>query len=811
MRTSFNWLKQYVEISATPEEVAKRLTMVGLEVESVEYLGKKYDNFVIGYVVDVQKHPNANKLTICKVNVGIEELQIVCGAPNVSAGQKIIVGKIGAVVPHNQHDPGAKPFTLTRAKIRGIESFGMICSAFEMGLGEDASGIFILDENAVVGTSLAEYLNEDDVVFEIGITPNRPDAMSHIGIAREIAALFNANLKLPGIQIAEGETLVANHASVDVQDLENCPRYTARVMFNVKIGPSPAWLQVFLKAIGLRPVNIIVDITNFVLMEVGHPIHAFDYDKLSGHVIQIRPATEGEVFVTLDHKQRKLRRDTLMICDDSGSVAIAGVMGGMNSEISNLTKNVLIESAYFNSKNIRKTSKHFGLSTDASQRFERGCDPNVTEWAANRVASLIQELAGGELLKGSIDIYPTQTEPLKIPLRLTKTNEVLGTTLDSESVCNLLQKIGVRRVDVATQNHRGLMFEIPTFRPDITQEIDLIEEVARLHGYDNIEVDHRASIQLPDTADPKSIVDSIKESLIGNGYHEVVSNSMQPKSLASMMSKDFIEVANPLSMDMASLRTSLVPNALQIVKNNISHGTPNMRFFEVGKTYFVEHNKSETRWIPGYREEDRLVLVITGTIDRITWSEVSPRKVDIYDLKGEIEVLCEKISLDKFKFIPYTTSNALSNLGLYVEIYGENRGFLGKIRGDILKQFDIEQDVYVAEISFEKNASDIPTVKKFKPLPEYPSVLRDIAIITDDALPASELLQAIHEAGGLLLKDIQLFDIYRGNQVPPGKKSSAFALEFQSLEKTLSQEEIDTIMSKIMDNVSSKFNATLRM
>jgi phenylalanyl-tRNA synthetase beta chain len=811
MRASYNWIKQYIDISASPEEIASRLTMVGLEVESIEHLGSKYEHFIVGHVLDVKKHPNADKLTICKVSVGDKELQIVCGAPNVASTQKVIVGLVGAVVPHNQHDPGGKPFTLAQAKIRGVESFGMICSASEMGLGEDRSGIMVLEENALVGMPLAEYLRENDTVFEIGVTPNRPDALSHIGIAREIAALYCKPLSLPDIKLKESEIPVEKHAIVRIDDVENCPRYTARVVFNVQLADSPAWLQSYLKALDLRPVNNIVDITNYVLLEIGHPIHAFDYDKLVDHSIVVRRAVDGESFMTLDHKERKLKGDTLMICDGKGSVAIAGVIGGMNSEISDSTKNVLIESAYFAPRSIRKTSKHFGLSTDASQRFERGCDPNVAEWAVNRVVALIQELCGGDLLKGTIDIYPHKIKSLTIPLRLTKANEVLGTTLDTESVCALLHKIGIKRIEKRSKDHHGLVFEVPTFRPDITQEIDLIEEVARLVGYDNIDTTLRTSIQLPETLEAKPIVESIREWLVGRGFHEVISNSMQPKSLAAMTSGEIVEVTNPISLDMAALRTSLVTSGLQIVKNNLCRGTSNLRLFEIGKVYFRDEHKSEGQKVAGFREEVHLIVVLTGAAERFSWSGGIPRMTDIYDLKGELEVICEKISLDKFKFIPYTTTNALSDLGLYVEIYGKNQGFLGNIRRDILKQFDIEQDVLVAEINLESDTKSVQASKKFKSLPEYPSVFRDLAIITNDALPASELLQAIYEAGGSLLVNVELFDIYHGNQISPGKKSSAFALEFQSLEKTLSQEEIDSVMNKIISHVSSKYNASLRM
>ncbi|MFI5252465.1 MAG: phenylalanine--tRNA ligase subunit beta [Bacteroidota bacterium] len=811
MRTSFNWLKQYIDISVSPEELAQRLTMIGLEVESVEDLGKKYDKFLIGQVIDVQKHPNADKLTVCKVNIGVKELQIVCGAPNVASGQKVIVGQVAAIVPHNQHDPEGKPFTLTRAKIRGTESFGMICSAFEMGMGDDKNGIMVLDPNAPLGKPLADFLNENDVVFEIGITPNRPDALSHIGIAREISALYDKELQIPQVHVQEGKESISKSVSVEIHNLENCPRYTARLITNVKIGESPVWLQSFLKAVGIRPINNIVDVTNYVLMEIGQPIHAFDYDKLTGHAIHVRTGFEGKSFFTLDHKERKLKNETMMICDSTQPVAIAGVMGGMNSEISQSTSNVLLESAYFTPKSIRRTSKTLGLSTDASQRFERGCDPNITEWAVNRAAILIQEFCGGEIAAGTIDVYPQKIKPREVSIRLTKTNEVLGTTLDSEKVCSLLRKINIIRKENNHGHPHGLLFEVPTFRPDIEREIDLIEEVARLFGYDNIQISRRSSIQLPDRNTPALLSDVLRNVLIGNGYFEVVSNSMQPKSLSELTSNDLVEVANPLSQDMATLRTSLVPSALQIIKHNIYHGTPNIRIFELGKVYFKAPKHSEHQWVKGYSEEEHLIIAASGAATLPSWSDGTPRKIDSYDLKGMIEIIGEKISLDKFKFIPYTTSNALTDFGLTIEIYGINRGFLGMVKKDILKQFDVEQDVVVTEINLERMLSDIQGAKKFHPLPEYPSVLRDIALITDNSLPVGDILQGLNEAGGSLLKNIEIFDIYRGNQIPAGKKSSAFALEFQSLEKTLAQEEIDELMDKIIRHVSLKFNASLRM
>ena len=434
MKISLRWLERYVDINVTAEELGEQLTMVGLEVESIEDQGDKYKNFVVGEVLEVRKHPNADKLTLCKVFVGRESLQIVCGAPNVAPHQKVPVGLVGAVVPHNQHDPEGKPFSLSHVKVRGEDSYGMICSAYELNLGDDRDGIMILENNISAGMPLSGYLGLDDTVFEVGITPNRPDAMSHIGVAREVGALLGKKLKFPDFDLKESRTSVRNHASVVIRETRDCPRYNARVIFGVKIGASPKWLQRAMEAVGIRPVNNIVDITNFVLMECGHPLHAFDYDRISGHAITVRHSTPGESFITLDHKRRVLRNDTLMICDAQRPVAIAGVMGGENTEITDRTTNILIESAYFRPQSIRRTAKHLGLSTDASQRFERGADPNITRWAADRAAALIQEIAGGEVMKGVIDAHPRKYYGRNVKLRVNKANEVLGTSLTGSAI-----------------------------------------------------------------------------------------------------------------------------------------------------------------------------------------------------------------------------------------------------------------------------------------------------------------------------------------------------------------------------------------
>ncbi|MDI6765371.1 MAG: phenylalanine--tRNA ligase subunit beta [Bacteroidota bacterium] len=811
MRVSLNWLKEYIDIPVSLDELANSLTMVGLEVESIERLGEKYKNFLIGQVLEVNAHPKADKLTICKVNVGKEICPIVCGAPNVRTGQFVAVGKEGAIIPRNQHDPEGKPFVLSRVKIRGIESQGMICSEYELDLGEDKEGILVLDPTSEVGIPLADYLGLNDTVLEIGITPNRPDAMSHLGIAREIGAILNRDFRIPVTNLKESKRSIGDFVSVLIKDFQNCPRYTGRLIFNIKIEPSPKWLQNRLTSVGIRPINNIVDVTNYVLMECGHPLHAFDYDKLTGQSIIIRSAEKNETFTTLDHKPRVLREDTLLICDSKFPIAIAGVMGGLNSEISQSTVNVFLESAYFDPQSIRRTSKHFGISTDASQRFERGADPNITEWAVNRASYLIQQIAGGEVLIGSIDVYPKKINTKEVELRIDKLNELLGINLTTESVSSYLNKIFIKPKDAKSTSdlNKSIIFEIPTFRPDVEREIDLIEEVARLYGYDNIETKARSNIQFPEDPPEKDFQNEIRQFFIGNGFFEVVSNSMQKIDNATISEEKIVKISNPISADMAILRTSLLPSILGVIQTNISHGSKNIRFFEIGKVYCKVNSDRYDGAINGFYEEDRIILAISGQALPIGWVE-KPRFIDIYDLKGEVEALFRKIFLDNMKFIPYSNTNALSEMGLHIEIKGKYAGLVGKVSKDLLNKFDIDQDVYFAEMNIESLTKNFKVEQKFSPLSIYPSVMRDIAIIIDENISTDDVEKQIKECGSTYLRKVELFDVYVGEQIGPNNKSRTFALEFMAEDHTMKQKEVDQIMQKIMKDLEIKFNAIIR-
>ncbi|RCK77361.1 MAG: Phenylalanyl-tRNA synthetase beta chain [Ignavibacteriae bacterium] len=808
MRISLNWLKNYVNIDVSPEVLAEKLTNVGLEVESIDYLGKKYDKFLVGKILKVDKHPNADKLTVCKVDIGSEIIDIVCGAPNVAENKLVVVGLVGATIPRNQHDTDSKPFTLKRANIRGIESNGMICSEYELDLGEDKSGILILkDEKLKAGTKLSDYLGLNDVVFEIGITPNRPDCLSHLGIAREIAAIFHVKLKKPKIKIKESKELVTFAAKVYIDDIDKCPRYTARVLRNVKVEPSPQWLQNYLNAVGIRPINNIVDVTNYVLMEIGHPLHAFDYDRLKNNTIKVRTAKDGEHFVTLDGKGRELKEGILLICDDEKPVAIAGVMGGVNSEITETTKNILLESAYFLPQSIRRTSKLLGLSTDASQRFERGADPNITKYAINRAAELIQRLTNAKVLLGYIDIYPKPIQPKKIFLNTQKVNRTLGTNLTYYPIKNLLQKIDIKFLK---RNKIGLWFEVPTFRPDLERDIDLIEEIARLYGYDNIEIKMRSPILFSEQANFRDFEDEIKNYFFGRGYDEIITNSLLSKEMASLSKDEYVEILNPISRDMATMRTSMLPSILSVIKNNIYHQSKNLNLFEIGKVYFKDSSVPRGPYTtPNYREEKRIILAKTGISECPHWSR-DERESDIFDLKGEVEDLFVMLSLDKYKFISYTIDRTLTEMNLNIMYQNVEIGYIGKVKKEILELFDIEQDVYVSDINLDILKSFVNYKRKYVPLPLYPMVIRDLAFIVDKGISVEKLLETIKLSAGELLKDINLFDVYTGERIAPDKKSCAFTLQFQSEEKTLTDEEVTQVVENIIKVMNEKYNATLR-
>ncbi len=796
MLVSLKWLNDYIDLSdVSVEEVNDKLTSSGLEVEEVIDLRKKYENIVVGYVEKSEKHPDADKLSVCKVNDGQNIYDVVCGAPNVAAGQKVAFAKVGSVIPGGG-------FKIKKAKIRGAVSEGMICAGDELEINDDHTGIMVLDESLTPGTEIAKVFGLDDVIFDIAITPNRPDALSHIGIARDLAALFDRELKTPQFELKESETEAVDAASIEIENSDACPRYSARIVKNVKVKESPEWLKEKLKAVGLRPINNIVDITNFVLYEIGQPLHAFDLDYLAGNKIIVKNAKDGEKFVTLDSKERELNSNNLMICDAEKPVAVAGVMGGENSEVTEQTKDVLIESAYFDASSIRKTAKQLGLQTDASYRFERGTNPDITIWAAERAASLMAELADGEILKGTIDVYPKPIQRKVVKLRYERINKILGYEVAPETVRFIMKKLDFV---LAIEEKDYMMVEVPLFRPDIEREIDLIEEVARIYGYDKIPEVSKVNVTLQRKVDQTKGKEKAREIFVALGYNEIITNSLLNDKLAAMFGKP-IKLMNPQSSEMTHPRPSLLPGMLQTISRNIKVKEENLKLYEIGHIFNLKNN--EIKSFEDFEENESLLFAISGYKSEKEWF-TNPVKFDVFDLKGDLELFAEKMFPGGNIRYEYKNSEfGFYDYGIVLKVNNIVIGQGGKLKDNILKEFDIKQEVF----TFETNLSNLFESKKrsFKPLLKYPKVYRDMAFVIDKDIDSLEIVNAIKKGSGKLLKKIKIFDIFENKSLGENKKSVAFKLEYYDEGRTLTEEEVDTDFWKVIEKIKKQFSAELR-
>ncbi len=803
MRILHSWLQRYINIKLRPEQLAEKLGMLGLEVEGIEILGEKYSGFVIGKIASVEKHPNADKLSVCTVDVGDVTLQVVCGAPNVGLGQKVIVGRSGATVPHNQHDPEGKSFILSNIAIRGVESFGMICSEYELGIGNDSGGIMILDRSVKIGQSLAAYLGLDDIAYDVEITPNRPDWLSHYGVAREIGVIVKKKAALPRVKVKESRIPISKHLSINVVDKKNCPRFAARMIRGVRIGPSPLWVQNALRNVGLRPRNNVVDITNYVMLECGQPLHAFDYALLQGGKIIVRRTKGQGKFTTLDGKEHQLPPDAVMVCDGKREISIAGIMGGANSEISDVTVDVVLEAACWNPASIRRTRRALGITTDASQRFERGTDPEGISFALQRATQLVQELAGGEVLKGTIDLRSKPISRRAIELRTERVNSILGTSFTTKDVIGLLKHLGIHPVSKKTNVVR---FEVPTHRVDLEREIDLIEEVARVFGYDNIEERSNASIDFSHPFERNQLADEVRQVLAGLGFRESLSYVLQDPKTGELGGVTPVRLLNPQTSENEAMRTSLAPGLLSAVSRNASFGNTDLRLFEIGRVYSVKDD-SRPELVENYVEEEKVCLLLTGSRTPKHWS-VTSQMYDIFDLKGEVADFLGKFVLDKSRFISYSTSNRLAERVVAIEINGSYAGYFGIAKQETLKRFGIEQTVFVAELQLSTLSSKRD--KQYIPLPKYPKVRRDVAFIVDDATPAEVIEAIIRDNSTSLLQSVEVFDFYQGENLATGKKSLAFSLDLMSREKTLTETDIEEEVRGIVKGVVSKTGAVLR-
>jgi phenylalanyl-tRNA synthetase beta chain len=825
MKVTLNWLKQYVEFNWSPEELAERLTMVGIEVEGVVKLGGEFGGVVVAQVVTKDKHPNADKLSVCRVNDGKGERQIVCGAQDFKAGDKVPLILPGSSLPSK---PGEPPFTIKVGKIRGVESHGMMCSPQELGLPDQIEGLLILREDAQVGQPFAEYLGRtgSDVVYDLEITPNRPDLNSVIGIAREISAVTGNPLKVPPIKLTEAGNQVDELVAVRIEDAELCPRYTARVVRGVKIGPSPDWLKSTLEKVGIRSISNVVDVTNYVMLEVGQPLHAFDYHLLQSRAgvspapdrrdacptIFIRRAAEGEKFTTLDGQERKLNSQMLLIADETKAVALAGVMGGQNSEINSNTADVLIESACFKPQNIRATSKKLELRTESSYRYERGADIGICDWASQRAAQLILETAGGTLAQGVVDAYPKLFEPKEIPLRHTQTDAVLGIAVSMEQQIEYLQRLGLQ-----TQTAAGItpstgvrmphttVFRVPSFRVDLKREIDLIEEVARLYGVDKIPA------TAPRGAVGSNAYDAVHDQLsdarrilTGLGLFEAQGQTLISDAAAKLMAGDaLVPLSNPLSSDMNVLRPSLLPGLLDALRHNLSHKTYDVALFEVGRVFTsVEGQRREGR---------RVAIALTGQRNPVFWSgNDREAKFDIYDLKGLLEEFLEQFGLRGVNYARRADSTALFLESATVNLGRFQLGEFGQLLPPLARQYDLRDAVLLAELNLDLLLARRNTAKSLRPLPAFPAIRRDVAMLVPEATTHEAVLQVVKQAKPANLETTALFDVFRGKNVPQSQKSMAYAFTYRHAERTLTDAEVNAAHEKLVAQLKQRLQAAVR-
>ena len=798
MNVTLNWLKNYINFEFSPSELADRLTMLGVEVESVKQLGAELEGVIVGSVTSIRPHPNADKLVLCQVDTGgTEELQIVCGAPNVREEMLAPVATIGATLPVG--------LTIKRAKLRGETSEGMLCSEKELGLSEDAAGLMELPTDTHLGIPLSEALGLDDVVFELEITPNRPDCLSLIGVAREIRAETGNPLKLPTVDLKESSTNAGDLTSVTIDAPELCPRYTARVIQGVKVAESPAWLQQRLASVGIGVINNIVDITNFVLMEYGQPLHAFDYDKLTENRIVVRRATDIEQITTLDEVERELTPDMLVIADAEKPVALAGIMGGYDSEITETTCDVLLESAYFNPSSVRATAKALGISTEASYRFERGADPGVVLAALDRAAQLIAELAGGTVCEGTVDVYPGQQPLTEIQFRPERVNFVLGTTLEAVEMVQILNRLDFD-VDITQEVYQ---VTVPTFRSDVTREIDLIEEIARVHGYDNIPTAlPKGDIPVP-APDPKTEVRRrIKHFLLAAGMMEAVNYSFcDPNCFdkirlnANDPLRNTLQLRNPLSPEMSVLRTTLTPGLLENAQHNRNHQIDTIAIFEIGGVFVHDGEEKEPEHVAG---------VLAGQIGEGVYSDPY-RPPDFFDIKGLVEGMLEICGVVDWTL--QKTDVPTFHPGRNAEVLmGDKRiGVFGEAHPEVLENYDLPYKAYLFEFDLEGLADTATFAKRFEPISIYPKVARDLAIVVDKAVLSDMPTELIYTTGGDVVDSVRLFDVYEGEQVPEGKKSLAYTITYHSATETLTDKAVNALHDKVVKRLNQELSAELRM
>lgn len=803
MIISLNWLKDFVHIDQSPEDLAHLLTMAGLEVEGIHPVGRSIKGVIAAEIVSFERHPRADRLFICHMNTGSKEVPVVCGAPNLVKGAIVPMALPGTELPNGM--------VVKEGRFRGEMSMGMLLAEDEMGLTDDHTGIMTLDNHIEPGVELSGVMSLEDTALDISLTPNRSDCASVIGVAREVAAITGQKVTLPGIEYKEKGPPITDLAKVTIDDTLGCPRYAAGLVQDVELNPSPFWMRYRLHVSGVRAINNVVDITNYVLLEMGQPLHAFDYDRLKGHRIVVARAGDGDIFSTLDGQSHTLNREHLMICDGERQVALAGIMGGLNSEIFEGSRNVLIESAYFDPVTIRRGSKSIGLATEASYRFERGIDIGGVENALRRSLMLISELTGGMVSRGIIDVYPEPFRPSPIELRIGKTNEYLGTSLSKETMVSYMLSLGMEVRDLRDD---AIEVTPPTFRVDITREVDLTEEVARLEGYDKIPVTY-PTIRPSEEVEVPSLMlrDRAGDIMAGLGFSEIMTYSFISPDSADRLGagqdssiRSFVTLQNPLSREQSVMRTSLVPGLLETVKENISHGETDLKLFEWGNIFIGKD--------PHSQPEERLFLsaVMTGRYHRDELHR-AVRKVDFYDIKGAVEVLLQSLGLPGAEYKRHEPE-PWYHPGVSCRIYeaGTCIGSLGQVHPDVLQRFDVKAgEAYVFEIDIEallEKQREQPV--QFRPYSRFPAVVRDLSIVVDKTTEAARIRNIIEREGGKLVESVDIFDLYEGEKIAPAEKAVSFRICYRSRESTLDGKQVNRLHDKVINRIMKETGGRLR-
>ena len=803
MKISFNWLKDYIDIRETPAEIADLLTFSGLEVEHLdEYQTVKggLEGLVIGEVLSCLPHPNADKLSLTKVDTGGDTpLNIVCGAPNVAAGQKVVVAQVNTTL----YPTEGEPFKIKRAKIRGEVSEGMICAEDEIGLGTAHDGILVLDTNLTNGTPANQYFQVDsDHILEIGLTPNRADAASHLGVARDLKALLNREVKWPQVDHFSFDNRERN-IKVTVENAEACPRYSGLTISGIEVKDSPNWLKAKLESIGLSAINNVVDATNFVLHELGQPLHAFDADEIAGDHVIVKTLPQGAKFTTLDDEERTLLGTDLMICNEKEGMCIAGVFGGVKSGIKATTKNVFLESAYFSPVYIRKTAQYHQLKTDASFRYERGADPNITVFALKRAAMLIRDIAGGKICSDIIDLYPKPIANFEVKVKYAHVDRLIGKAMAKEAIHQILRDL---EIEIIAETSEGFVASVPPYRVDVEREADIIEEILRIYGFNNVALPpypHSEYLAEFPEKDPAHYQYLITQLLSGNGFHEMITNSLTSPRYAEKASflneKQSVEILNKLSEDLSVLRQSLLFNGMEVIAYHLNRRQKDLKLFEFGKTY----HRIEGQYI----EKQRLVIFLTGNLEPENWIH-KEQKIEFHNLYASAMGVIQKLS--KGALQTANTETGALEYGVGISLDGELVATLGKVKTALVREFDIDQEIFFADLDWSLLLQKTNDIIAFEEVPKFPEVRRDLSLVIDKHVTFEEIKRLANERENKLLVDINLFDVYEGENIGKNKKAYALSFILQDREKTLTDKIIDKTMNRLMHSFESELNALIR-